>query len=124
MTTPPNILDVRDLKGANLGLAFLLELAGLVAAAYWGYTTGGGARYALAIAAPLVVGIVWGLVAAPRSRIDVSTRAKYVIAPSVLLACAAALAVAGRPVIAAVYAILVVVNGALGALWNQRATPP
>ena len=116
---------MRGLRSANLGLAFLLELAGLVAAAYWGYTTGGGAaKYALAIAAPLVVGIAWGLVAAPRSRIDVGARAKYVIAPAVLLACAAALAVAGRPVMAAVYAILVVVNGALGALWNQRATPP
>ena len=57
------------LKMANLALAFLLELCALAAFAWWGYQTGQGtlAKIALAVGAPLVVAVFWGLFVAPRA---------------------------------------------------------
>ena len=47
------------IKGANLGLAFLLELCGLAASAYWGYRTGQGPlKLGLAIGTPLALAVV------------------------------------------------------------------
>jgi hypothetical protein len=46
---------------ANLVLRFVLELAALAAAGYWGSTHGsGGWRWAWAIGLPLVMAAVWG----------------------------------------------------------------
>jgi hypothetical protein len=45
----------------NLALRFLLEIAALVAAGYWGWTQHDGAlRYVLAIGVPLVAALLWG----------------------------------------------------------------
>jgi Protein of unknown function (DUF2568) len=57
------------LKGLNLGVAFLLELAALAAFGYWGAQAGGGTlgKIALAVGAPLLVAVVWGLFLAPKA---------------------------------------------------------
>src|SRR5262249_54271077 len=59
----------RGLRGANEALAFLLEIAALVAVGVWGYHVGSGVpvKVALAIAVPVLVAVVWGLFAAPRA---------------------------------------------------------
>lgn len=51
----------------NLGLAFLVELAGLGIFAWWGWRTGGSTpvKLLLAIALPVLAAVVWGLFAAP-----------------------------------------------------------
>ncbi len=56
-------------KTANLGLRFLLELGALAAVAYWGFTTNDGVlRWALGIAAPVAVAVVWWLFVSPKAR--------------------------------------------------------
>jgi hypothetical protein len=54
-------------RWSNLGLAFLVELAGLGIFAWWGWRTGGSTaiRLLLAIGLPVVAAVVWGLFAAP-----------------------------------------------------------
>src|SRR4249919_786154 len=61
--TPLNIV-----RWCNLAVTFCLELAALAALSYAGAQLGNGAlAVTLAIAAPLVAGVSWGLFAAPRS---------------------------------------------------------
>ena len=111
------------LKTANLALAFLLEVVGLAAAAYWGYQTAGASlKVPVAVGAALVLGVAWGLVAAPRSVVRVRLGVKALVAPALLLLCAAGLAVAGLGVPGAIFAMLIVVNATLSAAWKQRAS--
>lgn len=50
----------------NLAVRFLLELAGLAALAYWGWTQHEGLlRILLALGLPLVAAILWGTFAVP-----------------------------------------------------------
>jgi Protein of unknown function (DUF2568) len=50
----------------NLGLRFLLELAGLAALGLWGWSLGGGAlRFVWAILFPLVGAALWGVFRVP-----------------------------------------------------------
>jgi len=50
----------------NLAVRFLLELAGLVAMAYWGARQADGVlRYVLAVGIPLVAAALWGTFAVP-----------------------------------------------------------
>ena len=61
--TPLNIV-----RWCNLALTFCLELAALTALSYSGAQLGNGTvAVTLAITAPLVTGVCWGLFAAPRS---------------------------------------------------------
>jgi hypothetical protein len=54
-------------RWSNLGLAFVVELAGLGIFALSGWRTGGSAptRLLLAIGLPLIAAVLWGLFAAP-----------------------------------------------------------
>jgi hypothetical protein len=50
----------------NLGVRFLLEIAGLAAMAYWGWRQADGVlRFVLAIGIPLVAAALWGTFAVP-----------------------------------------------------------
>jgi Protein of unknown function (DUF2568) len=57
-------------RAVNLALAFLLELALLVAVAYWGYRLDAAfaLRWLAAIGTPGLLALVWGLVAAPTAK--------------------------------------------------------
>ncbi|HEX5689168.1 MAG TPA: YrdB family protein, partial [Roseiflexaceae bacterium] len=59
----------------NLALRFALELCMLAALGIWGYHAAQNlaARLALAIGAPLIAAIAWGMFVAPRARISVPT---------------------------------------------------
>jgi hypothetical protein len=68
----------------NLAFRFLLELAGLAAFAYWGWQTGAGwLGWLLAIAAPLLAAVIWGVFRLPddpgRAPVAVSGRVRLAI---------------------------------------------
>lgn len=108
-------------RSANLALRFLLELCGLAAVGYWGARTGHGllSSVALAVGAPLLFAFIWGMFIAPRALVQTSTLVRFVLGLVVLLVAAAALAVAGLPILALVFAVIVVGNAALMYVWNQ-----
>ena len=97
------------MKAANLALKFLLELGAVAAVAVWG----AGVSIVLAIAAPLVLIVLWGTFAAPKSERRLPTRSRVPFELAVFALAVAALAAAGRPALAAIYGALVVVNAAL-----------
>ena len=74
-------------------IAFLLEVAALAAYAVWGDHVAG---IGLAIAAPVVVAIVWGAALSPRARIRLSSVPKVALRLGVLLLAAVALGWAGH----------------------------
>ena len=57
-----------------LTVAFLAELAALAALAVWGWSLGNstGWRVVLAVAAPAVAAVLWGVFAAPRAPVRVA----------------------------------------------------
>jgi hypothetical protein len=107
------------MKAANLALRFLLELAALAGLAYWGAHTGSAVvKVLLAIVAPLLAAIVWGLFAAPKAARRLPRGPRVAVEAAVFGLAAAGLAVAGQGVMAAVFLALVVVNGALVYAWD------
>lgn len=107
------------LKMGNLALAFLLELAMLAALCYWGFQAGDGwlAKVALGVGVPLGVAVLWGLFMAPRAAIRVARPIYWLLFVVFFGGAALALAFAGQPALAIVFAVVVVLNRALvGAL--------
>ena len=78
----------------------------LAALAYWGAQAGGSTAgdVVLAIAAPLVAAAVWGRYAAPRSPRRLPRARRVALESSVFAVAAVALAAAGAPLLAAVFA--------------------
>ena len=117
MTTGPRVS-----VGPNELLAFLLELAALAILCWWGFATGAGvpASIALGIGAPLVAAVVWGLFAAPLARFSLPRAGILAVKVVVFGGATAALAVLGHPILATVFAVIVVVNLAV----EQRRQRP
>jgi hypothetical protein len=113
---------VSALRGANLGVRFLVvELGALAATAYWGYETGSGiTRLLLAIGAPALVAVGWGLFVSPKRRYDLQKPTRLAIELVLLGAAAVALWSAGHPALALVYAAVAAVSGTLNYAWEQR----
>ena len=106
-------------SAANLALKFALEIAALVAFAYWGGTVGSGAvPVLLGIGAPLLAAILWGTFAAPRAkrRLPLALRAPFELA---VFALAALALLTASTVAAIVFASLVIVNSALLTVLGQ-----
>jgi len=103
------------LRGANLGLRFLLELAALAAVAWWGWETGGSAApsLALAIGLPTVVAVVWGAFIAPKAPFHVSRPVWYGLQVAIFGGASLALASAWSPAAGIVFALVVAANLAL-----------
>jgi hypothetical protein len=106
---------MRVIGGLNAALRFILELAGIVALAFWGWTVGDGSplRIILALGAPLLLTVAWALLIAPRSRSPLDQRTRFVVGSGLLLVAAAGLWAAGSTAVAAAFGILVVVNTVL-----------
>lgn len=95
----------------NLALRFALEIAGLAAAGYAANAlVDGPLRWPATVAAPVALAVFWGLVVAPNATNGLAPHTREVIGSAALLVAAAAVALAGRPVPAAVLAGLVVAN--------------
>jgi hypothetical protein len=108
-------------------MKFVLELCMLGAFAYWGAHAGGStaADVGLAIAAPLAAAAVWGRYAAPRSPRRLRRAPRVALESCVFALAALALAGAGAPVAAAVFAAAVALDTVLLLRWeSQEHTGP
>ncbi|WP_116450755.1 DUF2568 domain-containing protein [Blastococcus litoris] len=81
-----------------LTVAFLAELAALVALGVWGWSAGGptAVRLLLAVGVPAVAAVLWGVFAAPRSVVHVPALA-VVVKVAVFGGAGLALLALGRP---------------------------
>jgi hypothetical protein len=111
-------------RALNLALRFLLELCALAALAYGGWAAGGGwpVELGLAIALPLAAAVYWGALIAPRARWRLPDPWRAVAELVLWIPAAAALALAGHPLLAAVFAVVTAANLALLAILGQRTT--
>ncbi len=108
-------------RGANLTLSFLLELAMLAAFGYWGYQAGNSfwVSFALGISLPVLAAIIWGMVMAPKARFPLD-RPWHVLLALVLFGLAtAALFAAGRFDLALAFGSLVILNQILTYVLHQ-----
>ncbi|MEU9130469.1 DUF2568 domain-containing protein [Kitasatospora sp. NPDC048540] len=102
------------LRGSNLALRLLLELAALVALGAGGYRVDGplAVRVLLAVALPLAAALLWGRYASPKATVR-SAPAWYLTQVLVFGGAVAALAFAGRPTGALVLGVVMVANTAV-----------
>jgi hypothetical protein len=109
------------IKGANLAVAFLLELCLLAALAYWGYRVSGNTavKIGLAIGAPLLMAVVWGTFMAPKAALPLPGPLHLALAFVLFGLGVAALYTAGQPRLAWVFALAVVINQVLLVVWRQ-----
>jgi len=114
---------VAGARAANLGLKFLLELCMLGALAYWGAQAAGSTLgdVVLAVAAPLAAAIVWGTFAAPKARRRLARGPRVTLELAIFAVAAVALAAAGAPALAAVFAALVAMNTGLLVAWGDES---
>ncbi|MFD9612392.1 YrdB family protein [Streptomyces sp. NPDC059083] len=112
------------LRVANEGLAFLLELAALAALARWGWeaTENTALRLLLAVAAPALAAVVWGLFAAPKARFRVPLAAVLLVKALVFGTAALALADLGHPAWALTFAAVTLANTTLATADRRTAT--
>jgi Protein of unknown function (DUF2568) len=99
----------------NLGLRFLVEVAGVAALGYWGVNASSApvTQTALGLGAPLGLIVAWALVVAPKATNGIAPAHRLVIGSALLLVAAAALGLAGRPGAATGLALLILANTAL-----------
>ncbi|HEX6535857.1 MAG TPA: YrdB family protein [Gemmatimonadaceae bacterium] len=109
------------LRLANLGVRFGLELAALAAVAYWGATAPAGrpARVALAIAAPVLVAIAWGMFISPKARIPTGLLGRGILGFVVFTLAALALWSRGQASLAAAYEAIALASSVLLVVWRQ-----
>jgi hypothetical protein len=108
------------MRAANLALKFLLELAAIAALAYWGASAADGVpAVVLAILAPALFIVLWARFAAPRSAHRLPLRPRMIFELGLFTLAAFALVAAGAPVLAAVFAVVVVVNALLLTVFDQ-----
>jgi hypothetical protein len=112
---------VAAIQSANLALRFLLELSALGALGYWGFRAAEGmaARIVLAVGAPLLAAIVWGLFVAPQAAVPVPQPVHLLLQAAVFGFAAAGLAASGHPGLGAALAVVALANWALMQLWGQ-----
>jgi hypothetical protein len=109
------------LQSANLLLRFLLELSALGALGYWGFHTADGVvtKLGLGLGAPLVAAVVWGVFVSPKAAMPLSTPLWLLTQVLVFGAAMAALMSTGRPSLAWIFGLTVVINGVLMYVWGQ-----
>ena len=102
----------KGLRALNEGLAFLFEIAALVAISWWGCHIGPNTadRVLLGIGMPLLAIVLWGLFAAPKSAVRTPMVGVLSVKIVVFGAAAAGLWFTGTHVLAVVFAVLVAIN--------------
>ena len=106
------------MKEANLVVRFLLELCLLAALAYAGLQV----NIVLAVLAPLVAAVVWGLFVSPKARFPLS-RPLWVGVQVVLFGAAVVgLVASGHGVLGSIFGVAVAVNLALVLIWSETGT--
>ncbi|MCC6615095.1 MAG: YrdB family protein [Anaerolineae bacterium] len=109
------------LKPLNLALRFLLEICLLIALGYWGFSTQSEIvpKILLGIGAPLIAAIVWGVLLAPASNRRLADPLRLLAEIVIFAVGALALAAAGQPRLAVIFAVVALVNMILLRVWHQ-----
>ncbi|MDG4804494.1 YrdB family protein [Micromonospora sp. WMMD980] len=91
-----------------LGGIFLLELALLAAAGFWGLTldVGWPVRLLAGLGTPLALAVVWGLLCSPRAAVPLPAPAKLGVQAACFLTGGVLLALAGHPLPGAALVLL------------------
>jgi hypothetical protein len=112
---------MRILQNTNLALRFILELCTLIALGYWGFHAWDGInmKIVLGIGAPVLNAILWGAFGAPKSKVKLSLPFHILLELIVFGIPAVALYVSGKPQLAWIYGICVVINRLLMVVWKQ-----
>ncbi|PTA43660.1 YrdB family protein [Micromonospora sp. RP3T] len=86
------------MKAALLGGIFLLEVALLAAAGFWGFTLDAGwpVRLLAGLGAPLILALVWGLFCSPRATVPLPAAAKLGVQATCFLTGGTLLALTGH----------------------------
>ncbi|MGC5019824.1 YrdB family protein [Micromonospora sp. DT47] len=103
------------MKAVLLAFAFLLELAMLVAAGWWGFTLDAGlaVRLLAGLGAPLLIAVVWGVFCSPKAAVPLPPAAKYAVQAACFLTAGILLALAGQPILGAGLVVAWAVNRAV-----------
>ena len=103
---------MRPLRYACLAIAFVLELAALLAAGYAGFTLPDAVatRIVVGLGAPLLLAVLWGVFAAPRASRPLHGAANVAFQIAWFGAGVAALAITGRTAAAIALAIVYALN--------------
>lgn len=109
------------LKGANLALAFLLELVamGVMGASGWHSGSTTGSRVLFAVGAVVGWAAVWGVFFSPKPAVALPAAAVAVGPVAMFAIAVAALNATGRIALAVVLAGAVVVNQVLLIVWHK-----
>ncbi|WP_394234261.1 YrdB family protein [Niallia oryzisoli] len=109
------------LQHINLAIRFLLELCALASLAYWGFVTGKGAavKFFLGIGAPILLAVIWGVFGSPKAKIKLSLPLHLLLELIVFGMPALALYAAGKPQLAWIYGVCVVLNRIFMFIWKQ-----
>lgn len=111
------------LKGANLALRFGLELAALLAFAYWGFSLPGAStifRAIVGLGAPILAATLWGVFAAPKSKRRLRGAPYHGFEIVFFGLAVAALVAAHSTTLGIILAVLVMINLILIEVWNQN----
>ena len=100
------------IKAINLAAAFFLEIAMLVAFAYFGfhYPENTVMKYLLMITLPVIAIMLWGYFAAPKSKHRLQQPSRVLFALTMFGAAIFLLNMTGETMLAAVFAIMVIIN--------------
>lgn len=111
------------MRALNLLLAFLLELAVLAAAAWWGATldVGWPVRLLAGLGAPLLLAALWGILGSPKTPVRLPEAAKYGFQAAWFFVGGALLALVGQPAIGVALVLVWVVNIVLLRLGGRPA---
>lgn len=108
------------LQTANLALRFILELCALAAFAYWGVQIGKGPiKTVLSVGAPVAAAMIWAAFGSPKASFPLTGWLHLALEALLFGGAAAALYAAGKPSLAAVYAVTAAVNRLLVFVWDQ-----
>ena len=110
------------LKMMNLALAFLLELAMLVAYGYWGVKTRDGdlLGWLLAFGVPFVIILIWARFMAPNSKTRLKGVAYLGMKALLFGGAALALVAAGQPTAALIFVTVAILNQILLIVWKDE----
>jgi hypothetical protein len=106
----------------NLAVRLIVELLGVVFVGYWGLNASDDTAtgLVLGIGAVIAFAVGWGLFLAPTATRGLSKGQKDVIGTIVLLVAAGAFALGGQPMVALIYAVVVLVNAIALRLLGDR----
>jgi Protein of unknown function (DUF2568) len=109
--------------GMNLVVRFLVEVLGVAALGYAGFQIPDGTaiKVVAMIGAPLAFIAGWALIVAPKAANGLSQPVKDVIGTVLLLVTALALGAIGQPLLALIFAAVIIVNAVLLFVFRRRS---